>query len=566
MANYAKIRLEFILAPAIGNQFTITFNEGGVPINRTWTFAAVRTGAYQVEVLNPVLGLVAQAAVLADALRDDLPAYTIFYQALTWVDITFKTYNSSFTVVSLPACLTATITPEVLPVVVFGITGFTAGEAATDKNNLARFYPIVENEAYPITILEPVSKVANNVGELFFDYSRQITPAQTCRLSCSAGLAERTIPLVSKFQINSVTVIPSEFSATVTINAVAISGLTTVLITPERLYSLDGVVTQESNYYTGILAGDYTAYVYDSFGGVWTYLFNVTLALTNKPEPFFDISRINSIHFTNNASYGNFFSRYERQIFTNIEYQAFAQDFKSTDVVKTQIRSSYDTITATIRNYCDSSIISTFDVTNEVTNIRKQDKRDCLLKASGAGTTYLYFTSGNIYTPDTLDIIGSFDLNSVGGLQLESWMKAGIIVELSTGLIGTYSVSQVVYVADLGYVLEIDTPFTGGVTPATCQSTYNDEDWDVYEFAAAFTGLSDGLYDIIIEASDLDVRYTDVSWISEPIKISLANKTVELKYTTLDRTILNIVPTGIEHLLRVKGNFYSYGASQTVEI
>ena len=261
--------------------------------------------------------------------------------------------------------------------------------------------------------------------------------------------------------------------------------------------------------------------------------------------------------FRDGSLYGTFKALFERQKFTNIEVQKYFQDFKSSDSPVTQLRSSYDNITATLRSHCTDEELGTYQVIKKITNIDKKDKRDCIVKSNGLGEIYVYFTTGATYTPGTTDIIGSYNLTTAAGTKLEPWMEAGNVITLTGGAEGVYYVDRRAYVSGIGWVLVVKLVYDGAKYNATAEQAYNAENWDVSEFISDFSSLEKGKYYIVVNATDPDPRYPAVEWISEPFEISDCEDCVELEYSTSDRTIKDIVPdTGIVHKIRVPASFY----------
>ena len=574
MANYAKIILTCSSLAEIDQSVNInvSYNYGVDSYDVIETCQTIRTQNNQY-----TRGNIASehAYNLYNALKADNylfdSLFSINYVGVEAVELEAKQYGVVFTNNSTATNWDAFITTEVAPEIQINITGVTISEADISPSTYAKYHVTVENysEGGTVTILSPISQTFPDPTNISFDYPRtdNAYPVIELRDDLSSKTSSIRWKNVSEWFLYDPPVIvqdnPSSYMIGLSNSFHAYSGRSgeQYYFYTEKLFSLDGVNYQSSIYFYGIVPGNYTGYMKDSIGGLWTINFDVIAVNADKPEPFFDISRINSIHFSNDSQTGNFFSRFERQIFTNIEFQNFAQDFKNTDTVNTQIRSNYETITASLRNYCTGDILKTFTVTDKIINIGKKDKRDCNIISTGSGKTYIYFTYGNTYDTVTNEIIGSFNLNSTTGTLLENWMQAGNKVTISGGsaIDDLYEVQAIEYKTGIGYCLVLDINYTGSLFLGKCESTYNAEVWNVKEFLSDFSTLSDGFYDIYITASDTDPRYTDVNWISEPIQISTCEKSVLIEYSTDTRTILNIVPdTGITHKLRIPGRFYDY--------
>ena len=86
------------------------------------------------------------------------------------------------------------------------------------------------------------------------------------------------------------------------------------------------------------------------------------------------------------------------------------QQFQTCDIIRTQFKSSYETITAEVLNLTDGTVdsLTILQVTN---NLGRKDRRDAKIFSINATQTGIYFTSGNLYDYVTNAITGTYVLN-----------------------------------------------------------------------------------------------------------------------------------------------------------
>lgn len=383
----------------------------------------------------------------------------------------------------------------------------------------------------------------------------------------SANTETVDLPRSDIITIDSVDVATSTSGATATININRQVGDVAVTVQ----YSLNGTDYYNSNIFTGLLEGNYTAYVMDSLGAVITYPFSVASIpepAEEKPDPFIDISHVNSIQYSDNDLAGNFFALFSKQKFTNIEYRYKGQNFTQNDQITTQVRTNYDNILIEVINCRTGEVVQNPIATEIIDNIGVLDKRDCVLKrGTEDGTTHIYFAGGNVYEPNTDTVIGTNELRN----NLLSWMKSGIKVTISdqspdTATEGTYDIQGRTYDISIPadcMVINAAWANTQDYQTAKCQSFYDAEVWNVHEFDVDFSTITEGYYYIKVTFSDDLPNYTTKIWNSEVIFVGDLDY-IKLDYSTEDRTIGNIVPTGIIHSLRVPAQFYEYQPADDV--
>lgn len=572
MANFAKIRITIISTPPVGEISTVIFDSFFMQ-ERAQT---VRQGTKQFTIgaNNNETALNLASAFDADysptGLEASLPISVYGSISSDFVDIEAVEYGHEFAGTP-PSWATYTITPEEQPQPSFVITDITVQAAdAENRNTHARFNISISNGTPLYDITAPVSKL-NQSEPLFIDFFRSFFKTPLPRgLSITDGnsdIATSTLPGVDYFTLDSVTVIESNNGATVTANTTTFLGD----ISTNKEYSLDNINWQSGASFNGILTGSYTMYVRDNLGALYSEVFNVVGVSPGKPEPYFEIVNSNPIRFVPDNTFDcnlipNWSNALLTQIlseqFPNVEKRDYSQLISDCDTIDNQIRTNYDNITINVID-CTGETIATPTAEVKKINILKEDKRDCILKqvSSGenVGKTFLYFTGGNIYTPDTSDVIGTYT-NPTGGIF--PFAKNGSLFTISNTdtLNGYHNQLGVEFdVATGSYGVVLDVAFTGNdFQTAIVQTTYNEQVYNIWEFSLVGTYLPNNkTYKLEVVATDSDVRYQDIKWISEPIhKLSSTKGTVLFTSSNNLENTANIdFSTGIKLQLRIKGRF-----------
>lgn len=552
MANYASLVITESSTPLLlGNVFSIKFDNIDILLtsdnvlqNETGYFGTGADGAFD-----------QWAPKLRDAIyRDYINPNGLIFEAILYDDklelLTWEyghKFEDNLTTVSYTNII---VTDEVVPIII-AISGISIVTAplSVDRSVFCTYYVSVQNftGAFHIKTL-PSGALNERVfgGSIIaFEYFRQHTQPEIIVVdSLGAETPAVKLPRLQTWSIDNVIV--NLFDATILAKNVGIYDVATTLT-----YSINGTNYYTSNYFSGLSVSIYTAYILDSKGGVWTKQFTV-LNLTNKPAAFVDISDVNSLQFRDAALSGNYKSLFSKQKFTNIEDRCFAQTFRSS-LITTQIRSSYDNIVASMDGI-------NYPVIKVVDNLNQLDWRDCQFADGGNNKTLVYFESGNIYDPLTSLVSGTYNNVTVLGIKLDDWQTVGNVLAFT---FGTFKVSAVVRNSSInGMALVIDTPFQSFV-PEICKTTYNIEDWNVFE-----VDIDMGLLDTTIE-HQMTIDFTDSAypakqWISEPFTISSDDSLIELVYSG-EQTINNMIPTGIDHRIYLEAQFFDYEPKTEIE-
>lgn len=570
MANYARINIDTIGIPVYGNKFSFSvFFQAFPEITYTWTFVLTRSAPFQV---TRSASATTSFINLYNAVKTDLGSswnVTSLYNSDSIYPLSVEATNYSTTLIvnELPFGATASIIGEVQPPPSLIIDNIYASASSSDNNLNARFSFDVINEQPPFNITSPVVKNAATLNDLWFDYPRHVFPAQTININDINSSASIALPSVTTHRIDEVLISYTESGAIINIVSTQVVPNNVNIIYTGKEFSLDGINYQSSNIFFGLTPDTYTAYLRDTCNGLWTKEFIIESVTPGKPEPFFDISRSNSIHYVNSSLTNNYLSLFKNQPFTNIERFDYYQKLLKDNTYTTQFRTNYDNINIAVKNV-ENELVQMPSHVKVVENIGTIDKRDCFIQSSNDGYFYIYFTTGNIYDHVTDEIISTFNLETVRGTTLEPWMEEGILIEIegTVSIDGSYIVDEIISVDDIGYAMRVNYPVTTPFFYSTkLTSTYNLEDWDVYEFD--YTPPEIGIFNIEVSANDADGRYNDVLWISEPICVREEfRKSVQINYFTNSQTIQNLIPTGIINKIIIDGRFYKFGQNQNVDI
>jgi len=564
MANYAEIRFRFEELPPISDKIIFrlkklsdssilkTFNETAA-LSRFANYYYTIGLDTNTTILNFRDALIADYGSIVDIFIDYLTAECVV-RAKNY-DRTFDVILANLTVFSIEYI------DEVAPLPLFSITNINFSQAASNPNDNVKVTLNVFPDFAPFQITAPVSKYAATAADLFFDFSRvSVGTRQLTVIGHYGGGDQKTanyiIPFVKKYFIESVTIIPSLSGATVIINKV--DNEVVGIESPSFAYSLNGIDYFVSPVFTGLLPGNYTAYLLDAFGGISTSDFEIIKLTEQKPEPYFSIPRANPLRFvpSNNDIYqtpdNTLFNEF---IIPNCEKRFFRQPFQLTNVIKTQFRSNYENNLVNVKD-CNGILIDTIIPTLKIQNVGLTDKRDCFLKEGGEGKTNVFFIQGNIYDPVTNEIISEY-FDNTG--RLPAFAMQGMYIEIaSANLNGSFIVSGIVYDNDLSAwvcVIDVDYPF--GSISGIAFSKYNLELFNIYEFSLTAPGI--GQYYIELLATDTNPGYGSQLWFSEPVYFDNHENCVNISYSANENQSDIDYRTLISFDLCIPARFARYG-------
>ncbi len=579
MAQYPKITIKLLNKPAPGKEIRIyidrftlslTSTHSRTPGHKQWRSDDPQ---YYDEwgVPYPLSG---SAANLAWAFREYYPHRGVYYPirvpvqdyGIDGVTIVCESYTMGNFTYSMdsPEDYEVTVTPVIAPVV-FEITGITYAPSNENKCENVLAHVTVANGAPPYQISarydsrEHGKKEVDGPDGLFLEFPRNTAGTRQIhvrQVNSYLTLGLISVPIISKLLGVNVDINHGATEATVVLIPEVTSGEP---IGPFQ-FSIDDIVYQSSDTFLISASGNYTGYVIDKYGCKKTVEFTVDMD-SRKPKPYFRIEIANPLRFVDQGYAGiknianTLSNEYDA---ANIDKRFFRQPFRVGDVVRTQFKSNYETHEVKIYD-CAGSVVDTIIPELKVKNLNNQDKRDAIIVAAGGGKSHIAFRSGNIYDPDTGDIIDTYF--QAGG-RLPSFARVGMLIEVDApNLQGTFKVEDIVYSADQEAwvcVIGVDYGVSGIGDYCTALSTYNIEEYDIYEF-----GFNEnaGQYYATIEATDSSTMYPDVLFKSEPIYFADDVPVVVIDYSSEINDALIDYSTGVVFRLCIPGRMIKYQPS-----
>lgn len=573
MAQYPKITLNLLSIPAPGKEIRIYI--GGLTLSLTSTHS--EPGYKQWRSDNPQYPYTPweSAANLSTAFKEYYPpmgAYSAIhvgapedYESAS-VTIECRTYtmgNFSYSIDNLED-YEIFVTP-VEPPSVFGITGVNYTPAIGNKCDNVLAHVSVENGTAPYRITSYYNggaqeeKEVDGVSGLFLEFPRDTAGTrqiQVRQLSDLLNVKVVNIPIIRRLLGVNVEVNYGAYEAT----AVLIPEVTSGEPNGPFQFSIDDIVYQSSNTFSIGVSGNYTGYVIDKYGCKKSAEFTVDMD-ARKPAPYFKIEITNPLRFVDQGYAGiknianTLSDEYDA---ANIDKRFFRQPFRVGDVIRTQFKSNYETHKVKIYD-CAGSVVDTIIPELKVKNLNNQDKRDATIVAAGGGKSHIAFRSGSIYDTDTGDIIDTYF--QAGG-RLPSFARVGMLIGVDAPhLQGTFEVEDIVYSADQEAwvcVIGVDYGVSGIGDYCTALSTYNIEEYNIYEF-----GFNEnaGQYYATIEATDSSTMYPDVRFKSEPIYFTDDVPVVVIDYSSEINDALIDYSTGVVFRLCIPGRMIKYQPS-----
>ena len=334
-------------------------------------------------------------------------------------------------------------------------------------------------------------------------------------------------------------------------------------------YSLDNIVFQSSNIFSGILEGNYTIYVRDQLGGVA----NISLTIPNFEEggvaerfPYSDLpSKSNSIRFARYVNWGNCsdYKNDENTLSWQLPFTENAceynQLFQGCDIITTQIKSNYKNIAVTVLD--DNEGERDINVIKKSNYTELRDSREARVYNLGnlGVQTGMYFTSGSTYDYYTGEVTGTYSLNG----NLPAW-----------GVIGNYvfykgdwiEISNIIYDnSKSAYVLVLDVIYTSFGESLTVRSLYDSETYDIYEFKVDMSDYSNSKIQVNITQTDDNVSFPDEVYLSEIIDVAeIQEGTLSIEYYNDNNTDI-FYATGIKNKIRIPIEYFAGGYADNVE-
>ncbi len=259
----------------------------------------------------------------------------------------------------------------------------------------------------------------------------------------------------------------------------------------------------------------------------------------NTVEPYFYISKSNSIRFVKNMEGGKPTdirideNRMSHQDFVEIPYTQY-QIFSNLDNEPTQFKTNYPFFSVKAISPLGKYNLP---VKKKTKNMGLKDSRDARAYRLQNGKTGIYFLSGRLYDYSTGKVTGTYNL----GGRLPEWAKKGVNV-LFDG--NWYSIKNIFNNEEKQVkVLEIDKTYSGSTT-GKIGVVYNLENYEVYEFVTDMGKFLNEVFTIQIKAEN--TPFPTFTYQSEKIKV-IHDMTdyVEIEYSNDTNTDI-LYSTGIK--------------------
>ncbi|MEL4307434.1 hypothetical protein [Joostella sp. CR20] len=357
---------------------------------------------------------------------------------------------------------------------------------------------------------------------------------------------------VRKLNANDVTVNVRNYEAGSTVN-ISITYLNSSVSPYE--YSLNGTDWQDESTFSDLPPDNYTLYIRDALGCVYTETFIVD-GVTTVTETIFDISEINAMRYAkvdnDKKNYYNTLSFMENREIHNL----YSQKWIDTDVIPTQFRTNanYINIYAFDCQGNETPLIPT----QKTENIGQIGYSTATLFRSPNNRGALYFGLVNILDPNTSAVVDTIDFQS----QLPDWIKVGQEIEVSGS--GYAEVINVYFSSTYeAYVAELDFGYTAGSSERQVKATYNLQPYEVYEFLADMAVLP-SKYQIVIQAGtdENNIKFTYISEAQQ--RFIDSEKYVRIDYYDEENRGKMNYQTGIKHMIRLEA-YNDYQGEQTTE-
>lgn len=549
MAN-SKIIINFEGVPNINDFLHITEETLGINLNETFLSYRSLSGQVKVPTFSPDDGIHPDryfgfiSTNYKNAFDLDYNSTGLFtvtsingepYSGIGTVIITANYPNAVFSNVVNYTSVSVQIINEI-QVPDFTISNVNFSTASTDQSQKVKLN--VTTSELATKIILPFALTNNADNPFSFDWLR----GQTINLTVeNAAGTQATQSVVLPALLNalnfSAQINNSPNGATVVIENTLSNGLV-------LQYSLDNVTFQSSNVFNGLEVGDYTFYVKDQFLGAISNAFEISEF--GIYTPYFYISKSNSIRFANIITFGNS-TNYKNDENTlscetdsKISYQEI-QQFQSADVITTQFKCNFAINTAKIIKSDDTEVdVLVVKMSN---NIGIKDKLDAVKYNLGNGKTGIYFLSGNRYDYITNAITEPYLLNGA----LPEWAIIGNYIQLGSAW---FIIEEIVYDDSKNAdVLVISNIYIGVDTAVIAASTYNRENYEIYEFTIDMSDYIDQYFRV--ELKNTDSHFTAITHISELIWCKVKHeKVLEISYRNSTNTDI-FYATGITNLIRI---------------
>ncbi len=338
--------------------------------------------------------------------------------------------------------------------------------------------------------------------------------------------------------------------ATLLVGMTNINGLT-------LQYSLDNVIWQLNNTFSGQSDGAGTMYVKDQYGCTISKAYTVLVFGTdvfNSSEPYHYVPKTSSIKMIERVTIDgiNIYKTDENQF----AYNSLAplnginlcglQLFQSTDLLTIQFKSNYETIAPVIVKEDDTT--DALALVKQTSNIGRKDKRDATLYQYSATQIGVYFTSGTTYNYDTSLAESTYALNG----NLPEFAIIGEFININGNIL---KIIQTFFDETVGYnVILADYEYAGAPLAIIVSSIYNLHNYEIYEFDIDFSTYANSLIELQIQMTDTRTGFDDVTYVSENLDIKdLHDYTLEVIYYNVTNSD-TYYGTGIQNKIRLEFN------------
>ena len=303
---------------------------------------------------------------------------------------------------------------------------------------------------------------------------------------------------------------------------------------------------QSSNVFAGVPLGTYTIYTQDKYGCEVSSTLVVEAfegGIDDIVEDFFLVPKHNSIAFYDGTT--------ER---VNLKYN-FKQEWKTTDVITTQFKSSFSYHNLTYKRFDGTKISVPFLEIQQ--NIGFKEKVDCFV-FDGVANLSVYFDAGNEYTPNTNDVIGASPYNNF----LPSWAVVGRGISID-GIGSTTIKSTGFDTTRQKYFFTTELPLTGSAVEinTAIQVTYNIHGYNLFQAEFDMSLLqSDGYFEYEYGYDEDQIRGSVCS-LNQGILESNC-KTMRYEWWD-DKNRGNMVyQSGIKGYMNISGTFYKISVTE----
>jgi hypothetical protein len=547
MAN-SKIKITINNLPSENDSITIADTIDGIAFNMLETFKTTRSNLYESQIGNSVNEC---AYYLSQALSLDYNNLSIYSIKVIDNEIVINSSNekSIFSEASntTGGDVTVNIT-NATPPEVFTIDELTISEASI--NACDNFEVSVETNNQADNITSPISQSINSNPFVFeLQRSSNLSIITLDRNNITATQSIRVpLLLASYFDINIVST-PSNGAINVTKKEpLTLSNLLVIE------YSLDNTNWFSSGYFNNLDEGDYTLYIRDNIGCKVTKSFSISEFTPNLLDynSLCEISNLNSIRYKENVTWNDYvlktpFNTLSFEENVKLPNKSFTQLFVKDDIVTTQIKTNYETVTAKLidNEGNETSLL----VEKKTDNMNIYDVRDGVVDSvsyNNSSYTGIKFSGGKTYNSSTLEETGDYNI----GENVPEWINKDDYINVEG--VGWYKVLDIIY-SDDAYTVCInllvnDFPYS---TPKTLKitSVYNAVDYENYEFVLNCSAL-EGFYKLEVNATDSS--FGSKQFVSEWLNIKEQHlNTVLIECYNSENNEINY-NTGIKHKMRLK--------------